>query len=321
MPKIWDTTSGRLLHALAGHEANVPSLAFSPDGAYLVTRSFATEQGDVSFSGSMKRSAAFSNTIKVWDVSTGDELVTVPDSGHDLSELAFSQDGKLLAVNHSYQEVSIMDFSGLLEGGRELADLVRLKIPTQVDHMMFLGIAFSPDGSKIVTSMGGKRAGIWDVGSGQSLHMLSGHEAHVNSVAFSPDGKHVATASADATARIWDAEMGESLHTLTGHTDSVMRVVFSPDGLRLATGSMDGLAKLWDAVTGQELLTFYGHRGGITDVAFSPDGRQLYTAGMDGTIRVHLLDIEELIALALQRITRDLTVEECKKYLHVEVCP
>jgi hypothetical protein len=56
-------------------------------------------------------------------------------------------------------------------------------------------------------------------------------------------------------------------------------------------------------------------------VAFSPDGSQLATAGPDGTNRIYLLKIEDLVRLAKQRVTRELTIEECKQYLHLEQCP
>jgi WD40 repeat protein len=89
----------------------------------------------------------------------------------------------------------------------------------------------------------------------------------------------------------------------------------------LATCSQDGTTKVWDASSGAELLTLRGHAGVVSGCAFSPDGTHLATAGNDGTARIYLLDIEELIALAKSRLTRSLTTEECKKYLHVEACP
>ena len=78
---------------------------------------------------------------------------------------------------------------------------------------------------------------------------------------------------------------------------------------------------MWDATTGQELYTLTGHTGPVYDLAFSPDGKNLVTAGRDGTVRVYILPLEEVIALARSRLTRTWTVEECQRFLHHEVCP
>jgi WD40 repeat protein len=80
---------------------------------------------------------------------------------------------------------------------------------------------------------------------------------------------------------------------------------------------------VWDAATGRELLTLPGSGGGVKSVAFSPsdDGAYLAVASADGVVRLFLLRIDDLLALAHSRITRSLTTAECRKYLHLDECP
>ena len=98
-------------------------------------------------------------------------------------------------------------------------------------------------------------------------------------------------------------------------------MAFSPDGSLLATNSFDGTARVWDTSSGEELLNLENDNGpGF--VAFSPDGSLLATSNVyDHLVRVYVLDLEQLKALAQARVTRSLTTEECQKYLHMDECP
>jgi WD40 repeat protein len=84
---------------------------------------------------------------------------------------------------------------------------------------------------------------------------------------------------------------------------------------------VDGTARIWDATTGEQLLVLNGHVGPVNDVAFSPDGTRLATGGEDGTLRIYVLSVDELVGIARARLSRSLSDEECRQYLHVDVCP
>lgn len=147
-------------------------------------------------------------------------------------------------------------------------------------------VAFSPDGTLVITGSSDDTAKLWDVATGRLVRTLEGHAHSVTSVAFSPDGQHVVSGSNDKTLRLWEVTTGRLIHTFAGHSDRVGSVVFSPDGSRVLSGSNDKTVKLWEARSGWLLRTFEGHSNFVTEVAFSPDGSRVLSGSWDKTLRL-----------------------------------
>jgi WD40 repeat protein/DNA-binding SARP family transcriptional activator len=294
-PRVWDAATGQELFSLAGHEDSVWHVDFSPDGTRLVT---ASEDG----------------TARVWDAATGQELAVLTGHTAPVLDATFSPDGTRVATGSDDTTARLWDAAT----GRELFTLTGHTDPVYK-------VVFSPDGARLVTvpMYFDLTPRVWDVATGEELLTLAGHTDSVWEAAFSPDGTKLVTAGKDATARIWDATTGEELQVLTGHTSSIFRVAFSPDGASLATAGFDAQARVWDVASGQELLVLSGHTNAVNTVAFSLDGTKLITASDDGTVRVYLLPIEQVVALAQDRLTRTWTPEECQQFLHLpeDQCP
>ena len=93
---------------------------------------------------------------------------------------------------------------------------------------------------------------------------------------------------------------------------------YSPDGRWLATGNEDGTVRVFEAATGEQARVLKGHDVQVFDIEFSPDGSMLASAGLDGLVRVWALDLDDLIDIARTKVTRELTDDECRQYLHQE---
>lgn len=103
--------------------------------------------------------------------------------------------------------------------------------------------------------------------------------------------------------------------------ERIVSIAWSPDGTKVATGSSDNTEKVWQADTGRELITLHGHQAPVLAICWSPDGKRMASAGADNIVQVYAIDQAELLRLVRFRITRDLTQEECHRYLGTEVCP
>jgi WD40 repeat protein len=161
-------------------------------------------------------------------------------------------------------------------------------------------------------------------------------DTEIVSVAIDPKGTYIAAGEADGDVTVWDisGDEGRLFFSLPGHSGFVEDLAFSPDGKLLASAGADTMVKVWDlspdavvdqtagdTVASREMLALSAHHDIVVDVLFSPDGKRLISASQDGTVRVYTLDLEELVELARDRVTRGLTTEECQRYLHVDSCP
>ena len=216
---LWDRYSGDLKNILQGHMHEVTSVTFAPDGKTLA-------------------SASFDQTVRVWDVDTGQvkTILERPDGTHYLvSSVAFAPDGKTLASASFDGMVQLWD-----------VDSATIKNTLQGHTDRVSSVAFAPDGKTIASASFDQTVRVWDVESATIKNTLQGHTDRVSSVAFAPDGKTIASASFDQTVRVWDADNGTLQNTLQGHTHEVLSVAFAPDGKILVSASDDGTILLWD---------------------------------------------------------------------------
>ena len=257
--KIWDTVVDREQTILGGHQLGVFPLAFSPDGKRIV--SGGGPQGEF---------------IKVWDVATGAELMTLDGhSGKYIVSVSMSPDGTRIISGGNDDTIKVWDATT----GTELMSL-------RGHNHAVNSVDFSPDGKHIVSGSNDNTIKLWDAANGTEVTTLHGHNAGVRSVAFSPDGRQIVSGDREQTIKVWDAGAGTEVMTLRGHVSGIQEVAFSPDGARIISGSRDKTVKVWDAKAGTELLTLRGHEKRVYAVVFTPDGKRIVSGGQFGVVKV-----------------------------------
>lgn len=183
--QLWDVATGKPTTKLTDHTDWVLSLAFSPDGKELA-------------------SGGYDGTVRLWDVAGGKKVRdiaaqppappnTPPRPPNVIWSLAFSPDGKLLAVGGSDGPIHLINPAD--------AKIVR-SLPGHTSSVTAL--EFHLGGTLLVSGSKDRTVRLWNVANGQPLKQLDGHTAWVQGVVLMAQGTRLASVSADQTVRLWD---------------------------------------------------------------------------------------------------------------------
>jgi len=269
----------------AAHISLVESMAWSPDGKYLVSGSF--------------------REITIWDALTGEQRHKITGFAHIVVAMAFSLDGKLLGVAGGPPTV---------DGEVKIFEVGTWKLYADIKNChsdTVYGLAFSPEiqmpepGQKpvdpkdkdanvktvpmkfLATCSADKFVKVWTLPEGKFVKSFEGHTHHVLDVGWMADGKLLASAGADNTVKVWDFDKGEQVRTINAHAKQVTRLLFIGKKAEFITAGGDNQVKAFNASNGGNIRNFAGGTDFIYAIATSLDGAVVVAGGEEGVARVY----------------------------------
>ncbi|WP_213270365.1 TIR domain-containing protein [Hyphomonas sp.] len=289
---------------LDGHEVEVASAVFSPDGASILT-------------------ITFDNDVRIWREGVDGNWTDVRflGDGHAVLSATFAPDGSSALVEVSPDGIARVwtegepgswtntplemnqteirpatisdDAIGMeTDGWAEylaLVDLQELLLPESA----VVSAAISANGNRIVTVSGHKHPRVWREGDDGSWtsEILDWNGGSVDYISISPNGTFILAASEDGTTLIWREQQDNNWQTMSldGQETSITSSAFSPRGDSVVISyRWSNTPEIWQEKEDGtwQRTPLEGHQSSINSTAYSPDGTRFITASQDGTARI-----------------------------------
>lgn len=249
-----------LVRTINDHEGEVLSLAFTPNGQWMLSAS-----GD--------------KTIRVWDQNTGALVKVLRDHKSDIRALAVTPDSALF----------ISGSGGFVGNDNTIKvwDLNSLKvIKTLRGHTDWVRtLAITSDGRRLLSGSNDKTIIEWDLQTWKQVRTYKGHSDVVREITIAADNTKFVSASHDHTVKVWDLNQGKEWGTFRDHRFDVESAVIIPPGKMVASGSLLEI-KIWDIDSLEEIVTLKGHNNSVTALGVTLDGKMLISGSKDNQLKL-----------------------------------
>ncbi len=258
---------GRILRTFTGKTAHIWSLDYNrPTGKITA--------------------GSFGKTIRVWDVSTGKEVMLL--EGHEKSTLpvCFNASGDRILSGSLDQTVRLWR----IDSGQVIE-----KMEGHSDNIFC--VAFHPGGGYAASASADKTIRLWNLETGKVVQSYFGHTSGILDIDFSADGYHLLSCSDDNTIVLWETVTGNKLYSFTDHKGPVNAVEYSPDGKCFASASDDKTARIWK-LEKKDYVEFYFH----TDIENAVAGSPLFSAKSPGESKQEYKERQDKATIFLEGV-------------------
>ena len=303
---LWKWQENKLIFQYQAHKTIVESVVFSCDNSKIA-------------------SSSRDRSIKIWDVSTGQCILSL-DLDKNIGivkNLVFNQDGNKLFAYSNQQVISwdldTGNYQILIESQHRIFSLC---LASKDDFLVFgcengvvyiwdlnkeeflnqfsnnsgivLSVKVTEDNQIFACGIKDKNVNIWNLTNYKSIEIQS-QSYNISLIDISSNGKYIATGSGEKVIKIWDIDTGLYLQNLSGHVSEINAVTFSNSNRILATASVDRTVKIWDITTGKCLKTLQGRADFVHSVVFSSNNR-IVISGSQHSIYFWDIDSQQCIS-------------------------
>lgn len=324
---LFDMADGKAAGAASGAAAALTCVAARADG------------------GQLAAGGADGNLL-LWPVDAKGPGAAVPIAvGSPINAMDYSRDGTRIAVSCADKTLHVYDAAtrqpmefvvladvGLTEAAAAVAFLASAEAPAIGESLLVAGgnvaaihslallrswsaheggassVAFTPDGTKLVSGGADKLARVWNAADAASVATLSGAADVITDLAVSKDAAFVAASSADKSVHVWKlpaavAAQPVAVEASLAHDSPLRTVDFGGDASRLVTAGEDGVVQVWDVATRTRLQRYLPRGGAITQVALADDNITLLSTSTDQTASVETVAASLVFAADPEAIT------------------
>jgi WD40 repeat protein len=256
--RLVDPADGRELQSLNGHLGMIHDAGWSRDGSLIAT-------------------SGFDETVRVWEASTGRQVLNVKPLPSFACSVAFSPDGRQIAVGSSDDgQLKVIDVaSGRIRG-------------FQTPDLTLYAVEFTPDGRRLVVNHTPSKPGDSSVrifNLSDWSEVKTAIRGTATSFALSRDGKLFAYSTPVGVISILETSSWNEVRSFEAHPGGASSLAFHPRGRFLASSGRDGAVRVWNALTAAPVLRL-GIKGEVDSrLVFGADEESLVVATADATVK------------------------------------